>query len=173
MSQIRRENMKGLTRILTVGLMLGLACGAQAAPSHFLLPLTGAQEVPGPGDPDGTGTASLLIDPDALTIDWDIVVSDIDFPLTGAHIHVGAAGVAGPIVVDFDSQLTGSGLVDADLADILANPTNYYVNVHNGLFPAGAIRGQLPCPTVIPDPATLTLAMIGLASLGLRRRIRM
>jgi len=160
--------MEKLMRILTVGIVLGLACGVNAAPSIFVVPLSGAQEVPGPGDPDGTGTAFLSIDPDTLTIDWNITVDNIDFPLTGAHIHEAPAGVAGPIVVDFSEQLTGANLMDTDLANVLATPTNYYVNVHNDPFPAGAIRGQLGAP--IPVPSALGLVALGLASLRLSRR---
>lgn len=164
--------MKSLMRILIATLVLGLTSGVQGTTQSFFVPMNGVQEVPGPGNPDGTGTAFLSIDSDALTIDWNIVVDNIGLPPTGAHIHAGSLGVAGPIVVDFDAQLTGSGLMDPDLAAVLASPRNYYVNVHNASFPSGAIRGQLPCPTVIPDPTALTLVAIGLISLGFRRRIR-
>lgn len=162
--------MRHLLTVLTIGIMLGFACGAQAAPTHFFTSLSGFQEVPGPGDPDGTGTASLVIDPDALTIEWNIPVDNIDLPTTGAHIHVGPTGVAGPIVVDFNNQLSGVDLSDPDLAAIAVNPSDYYVNVHNTPYPAGAVRGQLPCPTtVIPAPPALLLAAFGLAGLALRR----
>jgi len=161
--------MKNLMGVI-IGAVLGSVAVVEAAPVFFLLPLSGEQEAPGPGDPDGTGTASLLIDPDTLTIDWNITVSNIDFPLTGAHIHVAPVGEPGPIVVDFNSQLTGSGLSDPDLAAVLANPTNYYVNVHNQPFPGGAVRGQLPKGVVIPAPPALALAAIGLLGLRLRRR---
>jgi len=133
--------------------------------------MSGEQEAPGPGDPDGTGTAFLTIDPDTLTIDWNIIVSNIDFPLTGAHIHEAPAGVPGPIVVDFSSQLSGSDLADPDLAGVLEDPAEYYVNVHNDLFSGGAIRGQLGNPiSVIPIPSALGLVLLGLASLRLSRR---
>lgn len=160
--------MQSARGILIVSIMLGLVSGLHAAPIFFVVPMDGLQEVPGPGDPDGTGTAFLTIDPDVLTIDWNIPVNNIDFPLTGAHIHQAPAGVAGPIVVDFSSQLTGSGLVDTDLAAVVADPANYYVNVHNALFPAGAIRGQLGAP--IPVPSAIGLVLLGLASLRLSGR---
>lgn len=137
-----------------------------AAIYQFVVPLDGAQEFPGPGDPDGSGTAILFIDGDALTIDWNITVSGIDLPVRAAHIHNAPAGVAGPVRVDFSGQLTGSGLIDADLAGVLANPSQWYVNVHNAPFPAGAVRGQLGFPTVIPEPSTVLagLALGGLAA---------
>jgi hypothetical protein len=161
--------MKAATGLLIVGIVLGLAAGVEAAPTIFLMHMSGLQEAPGPGDPDGTGTAFLAIDPDALTVDWSIAVSNIDFPLTGAHIHQAPAGVPGPIVVDFNSQLSGTTSVDpAILAGILATPTNYYVNVHNADFPAGAIRGQLGAP--IPAPSALGLVVLGVVSLLSRRK---
>jgi uncharacterized protein (TIGR03437 family) len=80
---------------------------------------------------------------------------------TGMHIHRGAAGVNGPVVIN--SGLSGrvedttgrAGLFyqgqvrpsDTDalaaLRDLLANPAGYYVNVHTTDNPGGAIRGQL------------------------------
>ena len=160
--------MKRVIQVLSLSLVMGLASDVIAASVFFIVPLDGSQEAPGPGDPDGTGSAFFSIDPGALTIDWNITANDIDFPLTGAHIHVAPAGAPGPIVVDFSAQLSGTGLVDADLAGVLANPTGYYINLHNAAFPAGAIRGQFGKP--IPEPSTLTLAAIGAASLGLSRR---
>jgi hypothetical protein len=65
-----------------------------------------------------------------------------------AHIHEAPAGQAGPVVVGLMPPTNGaaSGCVSVarELArDILMNPANYYVNVHNAEFPAGALRGQL------------------------------
>lgn len=133
---------------------------ANAAVQTFTVPLLGANEVPsGAGDPDGFGTAILMIDDVALTIDWNISVSNIDTVILD-HIHSGAAGVNGPVIVDFGGQLSGSGLADPDLALVLANPAAHYVNVHTNTFQTGAIRGQ------VPEPTTALLLTMGLAVLA-------
>jgi hypothetical protein len=60
--------------------------------------LTGAEEVPGPGDPDGSGRAVLTFNPGQEQVCFELTVSGIE-PANAAHIHVGPAGVAGPVVV--------------------------------------------------------------------------
>ncbi len=106
--------------------------------------LTGEAEVPGPGDPDGSGSAMITIEGDAVF--FDLFVTDVD-EVTAAHIHVGAFDEEGPIVVDLEVEFNGlSGVTFADpalLTDILANPEFFYVNVHTAEFSAGAVRGQL------------------------------
>ncbi len=109
--------------------------------------LTGAAEVPRPGDPDGSGTANLRVNPGQECISYDLDVEGIA-PATAAHIHEAPAGAAGLPVVGLAPPTSGSSSgtvsVDRELAkDILKNPENYYVNVHNAEFPAGALRGQL------------------------------
>jgi len=109
--------------------------------------LTGAAEVPGPGDPDGSGRAEITIVDATDNVCFDLQVSGIA-PATAAHIHRGAPGEAGPPVVTLEAPADGDskGCISApgSLADeIEANPAAFYVNVHNAEFPNGAIRGQL------------------------------
>ena len=109
--------------------------------------LTGAAEVPGPGDPDGGGTVQVTLNTDKNEVCYDLTVTKID-EATAAHIHEGAAGKDGPVKVGLDTPKGGSakGCKTADAAvvkDIMANPANYYVNVHNAAYPKGAVRGQL------------------------------
>jgi hypothetical protein len=129
----------------------------QMAETPFLASLTGANEVPTPGDPDGAGSAAVsfdVIDADNYEVCFDLAYSNIPDP-TMAHIHTGAAGVPGGVVVDFGDPPAGahSGCVvaaDDVVEPILANPANFYVNVHTTEFPSGAIRGQL---AIGPAPA--------------------
>lgn len=147
---------KPLFIAVVVALAATLAAGgaAQAADGGrpFTTTLSGAAEVPGPGDPDASGTASLRLNPGQGQVCFDLEWADIDGTVVAAHIHVGAADVAGPVVVPlFAGSFTGtdsvSGCLTADrelIRDIIRNPDNYYVNVHSVPgFAAGAIRGQL------------------------------
>lgn len=111
----------------------------------FSTTMSGANEVPGPGDPDGTGFARVTLNQGRGEVCFDIEVSNIGEP-TAAHIHVGGTDVAGPVVVPLPITEGFEGCVSADSGLIKAirqNPTDYYVNVHNTEFPAGAVRGQL------------------------------
>lgn len=162
--------MRSVHLSLAALVLAGAAYPASAVVHRFDVFLNGFNEVtsagvPNQGDPDGFGIAVLMID-DGFTppqISWNFTVQNITLPLSGAHIHVGAANTTGPVRVDFDAQLSGTGLPDADLTAVLADPTNWYVNLHNADFPAGAIRGQIPAPSSI---ALLALA----APVALRRR---
>src|SRR5262245_61266964 len=109
--------------------------------------LTGATEVPGPGDPNGGGTAQVTLNPDKNEVCYDLTVTKVD-GATAAHIHEGAVGKDGPVKVPFDALKDGAtkGCKTVDAAvvqEIMANPANYYVNVHNAAHPKGAVRGQL------------------------------
>src|SRR5687768_14320923 len=81
----------------------------------FSTTLTGAAEVPGPGDPDGNGEATLTLNQGRGLVCFQLSVTDIA-PATAAHIHRGAEGVAGPVVVGLSPPTSGftSGCVSAD-----------------------------------------------------------
>lgn len=129
-------------------LLAGCATGPAMPRANLNATLTGVQEVPGPGDPDGTGTAEVRVESAQARICWDVFARQID-PAGAAHIHRGAAGAAGPPVVTLttpgaDGRSRGCAAIDAALARELATQAHgFYVNVHSIAFPAGAIRGQL------------------------------
>ena len=114
--------------------------------TDFAVDLRGSKEVPGPGDEDGDGFALIDFSDDELC--YNLKVNSID-QATAAHIHEAPAGQAGPVVITLatpDANGTASACQDVDealVAEIRANPQNYYVNVHNEEFPGGAVRGQL------------------------------
>lgn len=156
-----------------------LTASALPAPVSFVGSLLGSNEVAN-GDPDGSGVAAATIDPVTGATTWRISTANVDLP-TGAHIHRAAAGVNGPVVFDFSAQLSGSGVMSLALAaEILANPSGFYFNVHTATNPGGAVRGQLRLADVaqpnisVPTLSewTLIALAIGVALLALRRQRR-
>lgn len=117
---------------------------ANAGTSTFTVAMSGFEDVP-PGDPDGSGIARITINTDTNVVCYFLFVQGIA-PANAAHIHIAPFGVAGPVVIPLSAPTTGrsSGCVTSAHADaIAANPANFYVNVHNTAYPAGAVRGQL------------------------------
>lgn len=109
--------------------------------------MTGAAERPGPGDPDGTGTAVFRVNPGQERVCYTLTVANID-PATAAHVHIAPADAPGPVVIPLAAPTNGSssGCADVDRSlalELIRNPGNYYVNVHNAAYPGGAVRGQL------------------------------
>lgn len=119
--------------------------------------LTGAQEVPGPGDADGRGAFVYLAAGDKLC--YLLTAHKIDTPVA-AHIHSGVRGEAGGIAVGLEVPAGGISaacitavpdttpdtpdvLLRSELDAIISDPAGFYANVHTATFPAGAIRGQL------------------------------
>lgn len=118
-----------------------------AAPVVVNATLTGASEAPQPGDVDGSGRAKITLDVENARVCYDLQVANIDRPMA-AHIHKAPPGMAGNIVVGLapPTQGTAAGCTEAEaavVADIAANPSDYYVNVHNAPYEKGAVRGQL------------------------------
>jgi CHRD domain-containing protein len=125
------------------------AIRAQLAGSRTVLGTILHLQLKGTTEPNATGTAVLRIRKDAGLICYRLRVENVTLPTVGAHIHKGAAGVSGPVVVPFTApgaNGTSSGCATAATSlidDILANRVGYYVNVHTKEHPAGAVRAQL------------------------------
>ncbi|EAQ28794.1 CHRD [Erythrobacter sp. NAP1] len=113
----------------------------------YTVELTGANEVH-QGDRDGSGTAEISFSDELTRVCWDLNDLENLGPITGAHIHRGAAGTDGPVVLAF-SQATEGGWRGCSSDTDWVQPAfdeglqNYYVNVHTAEYPKGAIRGQL------------------------------
>lgn len=119
----------------------------EGQPLELSAELTGAAERPDPGDPDGRGTAMVVIDPVVNELCFKLTAEDIEEP-TAAHIHRGGPEEAGPPVVEITAPSQGSSegctaVEESVLNEISTGAANFYVNVHNAEFPQGAIRGQL------------------------------
>ena len=114
-------------------------------PTFLHAQMTGEQEVPGPGDPNGIGEAKVKVFRGKVC--YRLTAKRIA-PATAAHIHKGRKGEAGPVVVPLKPPTDGSSRGCVDISRSLSkklreHPGRYYVNVHNRPYPAGAIRGQL------------------------------
>jgi hypothetical protein len=132
-----------------------------------MLPANETTAVQGP-ESAGSGTMTIKFN---LTKDnaGNITAATADFSgtcsgfppgttLTAAHIHPGAAGVAGSPVINLTLTAgevvfaNGSGNIvkngitisPVDLATtIMNNPAGYYFNIHTAANPGGVARGQL------------------------------
>jgi hypothetical protein len=132
-----------LATIAGVGLVAAQP-GAAAGPGGVTLDavLLGGNEVPDMGDPDGFGMATVTVNR-FRKVCWDIAVRDVA-TLNGAHIHAGPRGVSGPVVVPLEPVTEGCTTTGRRVAALIReHPRQFYVNVHNEEFPAGALRGQL------------------------------
>src|SRR5581483_8066183 len=139
-----------MRRLVFVNFALALLLTSSLFAQTLGAVLTGSQEVPATTTP-GFGNATVTFDSTRQNITVTITVANLGSPITAAHIHSGAAGVAGNVVIAFtptasfsNNKLTGTFPITSDLANqILANPSAFYVNVHTSQFPGGAVRGQL------------------------------
>jgi hypothetical protein len=135
-----------LTVLAVLAATMPFAGPAMAEMTYFEVELKGGADT----DRDGVAHGTLSIDSETGRIVWGLYYSGIEAP-TAMHIHSGAAGESGGVVValNVDSKLGEgalTGTVDADPAtvgQILAAPENFYVNIHTGEFRGGAVRAQL------------------------------
>lgn len=141
----------------------GAAVAGSSAASNFEATLTGAEEVP-VVITDATGQAEFEVSADGKSVHFQLEVADISHATQG-HIHLGKAGVNGPVVVfllskpgqlldlsgeiEVEGTFTAADLIGplkgkplSALVDALRSG-NAYANVHTKANPGGEIRGQI------------------------------
>lgn len=175
--------MKTLQLLAALAATAVLASSASAATIVYNVNLTGPNEITGgaaSGDLNGSANGTLTLNTDTNNIAWSLTLVNID-PPTGAkvtdfHIHIGAFNTSGGVLIglgvpagslvgtSFAGNITVSGGDIADMQTVIANPTGFYLNIHNQEFGGGAVRGQ------VPEPSTALLALVGGVGCLIRRR---
>lgn len=143
----RRALIAAVALVATVGLAIPAYGGGRPLTAQ----LSGDQEAPVPVATNATGTAHFTLNQGLGQVCVDIESSGYvngDDDVIAGHIHVGATGVPGGIVVNLQVTSANHSIcvdgVDKDLIkDIRQHPGNYYINLHTTFAPGGEIRGQL------------------------------
>src|SRR5580765_2702545 len=132
----------------------------------FNITLVGEVESPA-ADPVATGTATVRLRAGQGQVCYKIAASNLSGPAVASHIHKAAAGASGPVVIPLatpgaDGKSGGCvGVARPLVAQVLASPASFYVNVHTAEFPAGAIRGQLTGTTAAMAGTTIAIDLKG------------
>jgi hypothetical protein len=130
------------TALVTSALIPAIALASADKATNLTASMSGKVEVP-KGDPDGTGTAKITVD--GRRVCWNLTTSKVAKP-NAAHIHKGKAGKAGPVAVPLGATYKAKGCTTTTNAvgiALTAKPGDFYVNIHNAKYAAGAVRGQL------------------------------
>src|SRR5436309_6695455 len=89
-------------RKIHIAALVLVSCFVSAAPAQtYVGVLNGANEFPGPGDPDGFGLAGFRLE--GTTVAYSIMIQHVS-SANASHIHRGAAGVSGPVVITLASS---------------------------------------------------------------------
>jgi hypothetical protein len=142
---------KIIVAVIATALTIGVAPFAQASSTSItklVVTAKGANEGMGKGAKAGSASATFTLNATKNTI-CSVVKTKGLVGVAAAHIHSGAAGVDGGVVVPLNVMKFNSAaqscikVSHAVLADIAMNPGMYYFNVHTKAIPSGAVRGQL------------------------------
>lgn len=158
------------TQECPAGAVRGQLSYVGGGPVSYVAELRPQSEVP-PATSNAFGSAFVTLDLVNNTVAWEVNSSGVVSPIA-SHIHRGAAGVAGPVIINFattaaqiqNGHTKGFGTIEAQQTSVLqpsdltalANPATaagYYVNLHSTAFPGGEIRGQLVSATGTPGAA--------------------
>jgi hypothetical protein len=117
----------------------------------FIANANGANEVP-PVQVPYISTALVTVDPFTRSV---CVRTVNPVPITDTfaahHIHMGVAGVNGAIVIDWAGNISSCRAASATIVSgIIANPANFYYNLHTTTFTGGSVRAQLQLAPPIP-----------------------
>jgi hypothetical protein len=156
-----RKLIASVASACTLGLLVGVgtiafvgsAGAANAGNRKYDVTLSGAQEVGG-GDLDGTGFGQVKIKGKTGEVCIKFKKIQNIAPAIAAHIHQAPAGSNGAIVVNAATPVQAGKKYQksgkacsfpsaALVAQLQNNPAGFYLNVHTGAFPGGAIRGQI------------------------------
>ena len=113
----------------------------------YTVNLQGSQEVPA-NTSTASGSATVLLDKASNMVFVTGSFTGLAANATGAHIHDGAVGTNGPVVVGLSATpamagtISGSGKVSAEFAVKMINGLSY-LNLHNASFPGGELRAQI------------------------------
>lgn len=141
-----RQTMKALFIASAVTLLIafGWTITMAASAEGLKVKLSGDQEVPQVSS-SASGNGTITVSPDR-SVSGSITVSGME--PTAAHIHEGAQGKNGPVIIPLSkssdnswSVPAGAKLTDAQYESYLAG--NLYVNVHSAAHKGGEIRAQL------------------------------
>jgi hypothetical protein len=168
--------MKRVLLFLAAAALIAIVPGAVTGASDevFTGTFSGAQEVP-PVTTSAGGTVYVFINPTGTEIKYAVSYTGLSGPLVAAHIHAGASGVNGQIMLPLTpgpstmfGSLTQANFQSTSAATTWAAALNLirtgraYVNLHTAAHPQGEIRAQLkaaasaatptPAPTRTPSP---------------------
>jgi hypothetical protein len=136
-----------LSSLLVLGGVLAAVALAQPSATSLQATLNVAQEVPkakgAPAAAGGTFSGTLS----GTTFRWKLSFQGLSGKVTAVHIHTGAKGKAGGVLIALcgagcQSPVSGAALVSSTVANALKSGRTY-VNVHTAKNPNGEIRGQI------------------------------